>query len=155
MKDAINMVELVAELAKRPRVRACLVLTHDYRGQKPWAAELARQTGAEHLDLLDQFVQNPDLAARVSTFSVAALFDYLKNYRNSPVLIVSRLEFLKAVWSAQPQTLPEFISRVETWHQSPALLFIIQSDPALAEIRSTRYPQYTFSVDIRETLALT
>jgi len=149
------MVKLVAELAKRPRGRACIVLTYDYAGQKAWGAELARQTGAEHVDLLDLFVQNPDLAARVSTFSVASLFDYLKNHQNSSTLIVSGLEFLKAVWSAQPNAMNEFVRRVENWSQSPALLFLIQSDPALGELKSTRYRQYTFSVDIRETLALT
>ncbi|MFP3868504.1 MAG: hypothetical protein ACLFUU_10125 [Desulfobacteraceae bacterium] len=155
MKEAVNMVKLVAELAKRPRGRACIVLTYDYAGQQPWAAELARQTGAEHVDLLDLFVQNPDLAAQVSTFSVASLFDYLKNHRNSPVLIVSGLEFLKAIWAAQPNAMNEFVRRVENWGQSPALLFLIQFDPALAEIKSSRHPQYTFSLDIRETLALT
>jgi hypothetical protein len=155
MKDAINMVKLVEELAKRPKGRACIVLTHDYGGQKSWAAELARQTGAEHIDLLDIFGQDPDMAARVSTFSVPSLFDYLKNHKSSSVLIITGLEFLKAVWSAQPGAINEFASRVERWHKAPALLFVIQFDPVLAEIKSTRYPQLTFSVDQRETLALT
>ena len=114
MKDAVNMVKLVEELAKRPRGKACIVLTHDYTGQKPWAAELAQQTGSEHLDLLEVFAQNPDLADLVSTFSVGSLFNFVKQHRNAPVLIVSGLEFLKAAWSAQPQAMQEFASRVES-----------------------------------------
>lgn len=149
------MVELMAKLAKRPKGRACIVLTHDYSGQKSWAAELARQTGAKHLDLLEIFAQNSDLADHVSTFSVGPLFDFLRQYHSSPVLIVSGLEFLKAIWSAQPNAINEFASRVERWQKSPALLFVIQFDPVMAEIKSTRYPQLIFSVDQRETLALT
>jgi hypothetical protein len=155
MKDAVNIVKLVEGLARRPRGKACIVLTHDYPGQKTWAAELALQTGAEHLDLLDVFGQNPDLATRVSTFSVGLLFDYLKNHKNSSALIISGLEFLKAAWSAQPKAMQEFASRLEKWQQSPALLFLIQFDPLLAEMKFTRFPHLTFLVDQRETLALT
>ena len=155
VKEAVNIVKLVHELAKRPRGRSCIVLTHDYAGQKPWAAELARQTGTKHLDLLEVFVQAPDLAAQVATFSVASLFDYLKNYKNSSVLVVTGLEFLKAIWSAQPSAMNDVASRVERWQQSPALLFVIQFDQALASIKSTRYPHLIFTIDQKETLALT
>jgi hypothetical protein len=148
------MVELVAKLAKRPKGRACIVLTHDYGGQKSWASELAQQTGAKHLHLLEIFAQNSGLADHVSTFSVDSLFDYLRQYHSSPVLIISGLEFLKAIWSVQPSAINEFASRVERWHKAPALLFVIQFDPVLAAIRSTRYPHLIFSVDQRETLAL-
>ena len=151
----VNIVKLVEELARRPRGKACIVLTHDYAGQKPWATELAQQTGAKHLDLLDIFAQNPDLADHVGTFSVGSLFDYLREHRSSPVLIIFGLEFLKAAWSAQPHAMQEFTSRLEKWQQSPALLFLIQFDQVLAETKFTRFPHLTFLVDQRETLALT
>lgn len=155
MKEAVNIVKLVEELARRPRGKACIVLTHDYGRQKSWAAELAMQTGAKHLDLLEIFAQNPDLADQVNTFSVGSLFDYLRQHRSFAVLIVSGLEFLKAAWSAQPHAMQEFASRVERWQQAPALLFLIQFDPVLAEMKFTRFPHLTFLVDQRETLALT
>ena len=155
MREAINIVNLVKELARRPRGRACIVLTHDYAGQKPWAAELARQSGSEHIDLLNIFAQDSNLAAQVSTFSVDSLFVFLKNHRTSPVLIVSGFEFLKAAWSGRPQAMQEFASRVEKWQQAPALLFLIQFDPELAKIKFTRFRHLTFLVDQRETLALT
>ena len=44
MSDPVNIVQLVRDLPSRPRGRACIVLTHEYEGQKEWAAELARQT---------------------------------------------------------------------------------------------------------------
>jgi hypothetical protein len=155
MRDAVNIVKLVRELAQRPRGRACIVLTHDYGDQKDWAAELAHQTNNEQINLLDLFTQDSELAAQVSSFSVHSLFDFLKNYRNSPVLIVSGWEFLKAAWAAQPNALHEFASRVERWQQSPALLLLIQFDPMLATIKFTRFPHLTFVVDQKETLALT
>ena len=53
MSNPVNIVQLVNSLPSRPRGKACIVLTHEYEGQKEWAMELARQTDSEHLDLLE------------------------------------------------------------------------------------------------------
>jgi hypothetical protein len=155
MSEPVVMVELVRELKSRARGRACVVLTHEYEGQKEWAAELARQTGSEHLDLLDCFAQDESLSARIGDFGVSTLFEFLKGKSKSPVLIISGVEFLKATWGGQPTAMGEFGRRLETWnHKQPCLLFVMQYDTRLASRTSSRF-QYRFVVDQKETLALT
>ncbi len=164
MNKPVNMIDLVRGLPSRPRGQACIVLTHEYEGQKEWAAELARQTDSEHLDLLEMFAQNTQLSKRLTEFSVPALFDFLKKrYLESQrsafrilhsAIIISNIEFLKATWSGQPNSVEQFASHVETWNQKPCLLFVLQYDKIIATRKFHRYRQYTFVVDQRETLAL-
>lgn len=149
------MIKLVKGLPKRPRGRTCVILTHDFAGQKDWAMELAKQTGSEHLDLLDLFQENQDLGEKISSFSTPELFKLLQTRATSSVLIVTGMEFLKATWGAQPNSLEQFAMYVETWSKSPAMLFLLQFDSALAERKFTRYPQYLFVIDQKETYALT
>ena len=154
MSDPVNMVQLVRDLPSRPRGRACIVLTHDYGGRKKWAAELARRTGSEHLDLLELFAQDADLSSKIGHFLVPSLFEFLKNRGQAPVLIVSGIEFLKATWTGQTNATEEFASNVETWGRKPCLLFVLQYDKTIAARKFRRYRQYTFVIDQRETLAL-
>lgn len=154
MSDPVNMVQLVRNLPSRPRGRACIVLTHDYEGQKAWSAELSRQTNAEHLDLLELFAQDADLSSKIGYFLVPRLFEFLKNRGQAPVLIVSGLEFLKATWAGQSNVVEQFASHIETWNQNPCLLFVLQYDKIIATREYRRYRQYTFVVDQKETLAL-
>lgn len=154
MSDPVNMVQLVRSLLYRPRGRACIVLTHEYEGQKEWAAELARQTESEHLDLLELFSEDADLIKKISQFLIPNLFEFLKGYDKAPVLIVSGIEFLKATWSGQTNSVEQFTTHVETWNQKPCLLFVLQYDKIIATREFRRYRQYTFVVDQKETLAL-
>ena len=155
MSDPVNMVLFVKELSRRPKARAAVVLTHEYEGQKEWAAELARQTDTEHINLIDLFSEEPALGNKIEQFSVQHLFNYLKKKSQAPVLIISGMEFLKATWTSQPKAAQEFASRVQTWNQSPCLLFILQYDKLIATYDfGNRYRQYTFVVDQKETLAL-
>lgn len=154
MSDGIDLVGLIEELPARARGRACIILTHDYAGQKQWAEQLASQTNSGQLDLLDLFAGNAQLAGSVKEFSVARLFEHLAGYGEKPVLIVSGLEFLKATWSGLSSASEEFASQVETWRGTPALLFVMQYDKALADRNFTRYPQYAFVIDQRETVKL-
>ena len=154
MSDPVNMVQLVKDLPSRPRGRACIVLTHEYEGQKEWAAELARQTDSEHIDLLELFAQDTKLSSKIGQFLVLNLFDFLKGQSQAPVLIVSGMEFFKATWTGQSKAVEQFASYVKTWNQAPCLLFALQYDKILATYDfGTRY-QYTFVVDQKETLAL-
>ncbi|WP_419656003.1 uncharacterized protein Dvar_51110 [Desulfosarcina variabilis str. Montpellier] len=154
MSDPVNMVQLVSSMPSRPRGRACIVLTHEYEGQKEWAAELAHQTKSEHLNLLELFSEDAELSRKISQFLIPSLFEFLKGYDKAPVLIVSGVEFLKATWSGQTNSVEQFASHVETWNQKPCILFVLQHDKIIATRKFRRYQQYTFVVDQRETLAL-
>ncbi len=154
MSDPVNMVQLVKDLPSRPRGRACIVLTHEYEGQKEWAAELARQTDSEHIDLLELFAQDTKLSSKIGQFLVPSLFDFLKGQSQAPVLIISGIEFLKATWSGQSNVAEQFASHVETWDQKPCLLFVLQYDKNVATREYRRFRQYKFVVDQKETLEL-
>ena len=154
MSDPVNMVQLVRDLPSRQRGRACIVLTHEYNGQKEWAAELARQTDSAHLDLLELFSGDAELSRKISQFLIPNLFEFLKGYDKAPVLIASGIEFLKATWSGQANSVEQFASHVETWNQKPCILFVLQYDKIIATREFRRYRQYTFVVDQKGTLAL-
>lgn len=154
MSDPVNIVQLVKALPTRSRGRACIVLTHAYEGQKEWAAELARQTGFEHIDLMALFAQDTDLSSKIGQFLVPRLFEFLKDRSPAPVLIVSGIEFLKATWSGQSNAVEQFASQIKTWDQTPCLLFAMQYDKELATYDFGRRFSYTFVIDQKETLAL-
>jgi len=155
MNNPVNIVQLVQELPSRSRGRACVVLTHDYQRQKEWAAELARQTGSEHIDLLKLFTQEKTLGDKVAQFLVPKLFDFLESRSQAPVLIISGMEFLKATWIGQSNAVKQFASRIQTWNKNPCLLFVLQYDKLLARYDfGQRFRQYTYIVDQRETLKL-
>ncbi len=170
MNQPVDLIQLVKALPDRPRGRACCVLTHDFAGQKSWAAELARQTGSAHLDLLDHFARNPQRSRNIAQYSVDAFFQALASARQpddnaalhipdaalheTPVLIVSGLEFLKATWVAQPGAAEQFAGRTETWNHALCLLFVLQYDNTIATRPYRRFRQYRFVVEQQETLAL-
>ncbi|PXF58777.1 MAG: hypothetical protein C4B58_05660 [Deltaproteobacteria bacterium] len=154
MNNPVNIVQLVQELSSRSRGRACVVLTHDYQRQKEWAAELARQTGSEHIDLLKLFIQEKILGDKVAQFLVPKLFDFLESRSQAPVLIISGMEFLKATWTGQSNAVKQFASRIQTWNKNPCLFFVLQYDKILATYDFGKRHQYIYIVDQRETLAL-
>jgi len=154
MKDPIDMLQFVAELARRPRGRAAVVLTQDYGQEAGWAGSLAEKTQSEHLDLLAEFHTHMDLAARLGSFTVAELFRFLGQRKQARVLIVSGLEFLFATWASMPGSMEQFATQLEMWRGSPALLFVMRHVPTLASRPFTRHSELMFVVDQRETLAL-
>ena len=154
MSDPIDIIKLVNELPKRPRGRACIVLTHEYLGQKSWASEISKQTKMSHLDLPDFFVKNGELSSKISSFSIKDFFSFLQAKKDTPVLIITGLEFLMATWMAQANQAEQFCSYVETWNKSPALLFILQHISAIAERKFLRHPDKIFIINQKNTLAL-
>lgn len=156
MAEAVNMIDLVRNVQKRERGRACIVMTEDYLGQKEWATKLALQTNAQHIDLLDLFDSDKDLSETLQEYSVERLFSLLTEKAEKDVVVVSRTEFLKASWSGIHDASEQFASRVETWEkkENPALIFVMQYDKSIAERPFRRFRQYKFVVDQRETLAL-
>ncbi len=155
MNSPIDMLELVRELSRRPRGKACIVLTHEYVGQKEWAATLARKTGVEHVDLLDAFLSDGSLRDTIGSFGVDDLFRYLRGKKGPKVLIVTGTEFLKATWIGQTNAMEKFASQIEMWVNSPALLIAMQFDAYLAKRRFIRFPDRLFVVDQKNTLAVT
>jgi hypothetical protein len=155
LDKVVNIVDLTKSLPQRPRGRACIVFTHDYLAQKAWAAELARQAGAAHLHLLDVFANDEALAKNVGTFSINDLFRFLSESAKSPVIVVSGLEFLMAMWASQANIVDQFARQIEMRDKSPSLLMVIQHHPPLAKWKFTRIKDQTFIVDQRDTLALT
>jgi hypothetical protein len=116
--------------------------------------KLARQTDSEHIDLLELFAEDRTLGSRLGQFLIPGLFDFLKGRSRASVLIVSGMEFLKATWTGQSNVTEQFASHVETWNQSPCLLFVLQYDKTLATREFRRFRQYTFVVDQKETIKL-
>jgi len=154
MKDAINMVKLLADLPKRRRGKACIVLTQEVVEQKAWASKLAAQAYADHIDILDRFAEDGTLGGKTGTFGVDDLFSLLREENAKPVLIVTGLEFLRASWSGRTSAMEDFAKRIEFWEKSPALVFVTQHDAFLAKRKFDQRFQYTYVVDQRETLAL-
>lgn len=153
MADGIDIVDFVRGLASRRRGRACVVMTHEYSGQREWAAQLADMTDSEHLDLLDLFHGEQHLSANLALYSPEKLFVLLHDRAKSGTVVVSGIEFLKASWSGGPNSAEEFAARLETWQDNPALVFVMQYDKAIAE-RPFRRFRHTFVIDQEETLAL-
>src|ERR1035441_5305207 len=94
MSNPVNMLQFVAQLRRRPRGGAGIVLTSDYAGQKNWAARLARQTDANHIHVLDEFVQTQQLSQKVGAILIPEFFALLQTHNSQQVLIVSGVEFL-------------------------------------------------------------
>ena len=157
MTDAVNMIEFMNNLQRRPRGRACIVFTQDYFNQKEWANKLAKLTNSKHIDLLELFSENSEYSDKLGTFSVNKLFKFLQNYDDCSVLIVTGIEFLKAIWMAQSKTIEQFAIEIETWgrRNSKALLFVTQYDSKLAKYKFTRFPDNVYIIDQKNTLELT
>ena len=154
MKEPIDMSRFVADLTRRPRGRAAVVLTGDYFEQGAWARELAKRTNSGHVDLLEEFKTHPELAARLGSFTVSELFRFLSQRKAVPALVVSGLEFLFATWASMPASVDQFATQLEMWRSSPALLFVARHIPALADRKFTRHEGLIFVVDQKDTLKL-
>jgi len=153
-EEGIDIVNVTKSLAKRPRGRSCIVLTHNYLEQKTWAAELAKQTEADHLHLIDTFADSESYSESVGSFSIADLFGFFAKDVDHSILIVSGLEFLKATWLGQANVMEQFAHQVEMWDRKPALLFVMQYDRFFASRKFERFKQYPFVIDQRDTLTL-
>lgn len=154
MNDGIDIQEIVRGLPKRPRGNGCIVLTEDYSGQKIWAAKLADLTGNQHIDLLDYFDSDPELAGRIGKFTIDGLFNFFSTFTDSKVLIITGLEFLRATWGSQSTALESIAHKVENWESTPALLLVTQFDAGLAKRKFSRHSGQVFLVNQKETYAL-
>jgi hypothetical protein len=118
--------------------------------------QLRLKDGYTTLDLLDLMAADSALAAKISSLSPAALFDFLTpRASTSRVLIVSGLEVVLATWPAASPSMKQFAARLELWEKKPALVFVIQREPTLEKHTFTRYPQYRFVMDQTQTIVFT
>ena len=136
MADAIDIVDFVHGVAVRKRGRACVVMTHEYSGQREWAGRLASRTGSQHVDLLDLFHEEERLADNLATYTPKGLFTLLQERVKQDTAVVSGIEFLKASWSGRPNGAEEFATQLETWQGDPALVFVMQYDNKICGKRS-------------------
>lgn len=150
----VDLLQLLKELPSRARGKACIVLGQDYFNQVTWSKKLAVQTNSDHLDLLEVFANNVDLSKDIGQFNVQKLFNYLEGISDTPVLVVSGLEFLFSTWIAQENAMEQFLNIVKTWSKSPALIFIIQYDRQISEFDFGRRFSYNYVIDQNNTLAL-
>ncbi|MEI8245311.1 MAG: hypothetical protein WCI51_05735 [Lentisphaerota bacterium] len=155
MSELIDMQQVVEELGKRPRGRACFVFTQDRPGRHQWAERLAEITGMQHLNLMKLFADDKNLGGDVSSFDIATCFKLLAGYNQTSVLIVSGIEFLKATWTAQINSVEQLATMVEMWDRKPAILMVMQYDKALAEKKYSRHPQLRMVINQAETKAIT
>ena len=154
MSELIDMKQVVEELGKRPRGRACFVFTQDRQGRHEWAERLAEITGMQHLNLMKQFSDDENLGSDVSSFDVEACFNLFTGYNQTPVLIVSGIEFLKATWLAQANSVEQLATKMEMWNEKPAILMVMQYDKALAERKYIRHRQLRMVINQTETKAI-
>ena len=156
MNELIDIVEFVRnDLSRRPRGRACFVLTRDASGQSEWAAKLADLTGARHLDVLTYFREHDELASRVSSFGIDDLFALFGTVADgAPVLIVSGFEFLRSAWSGQASAVEKLASKAEFWNKRPALLLVTQWERVLGELEYKRFPHLRASMEQKNTVSL-
>jgi len=149
----VDLMQLSKALPKRQRGRACIVFTRDYLEQKTWAVKLADNANVNHLNLLDELTKEKQLI-KMSTFSVDGLFKYFENKSSSSLLIISGIEFIKATWAFSPQrAMEQFARKVEMWNKKPALMFVMQYEPLLAQMQFTRFPELQFVIDQQNTIA--
>lgn len=158
--DLLDMRRFAAELRER-RNKAALVLAPRLPEQRAYAARLAEALGVPHLDLLDRFCADPDLAAGLAVFSPDELLAFIRDEAagsGAPLLVVSGIEFLLGAWLAQHDPKPfkeELCRQIETWESSPAFLLVVHHDPVFAAYRPQRFSGSRVVAKLSETLALT
>ena len=154
MTESINMFEFIKDLSTRPRGRACIILTREYEKKTIWAEKLAQKTGSLHLNLLELFSNDEKLHTNLELFTLDDLFKLLKKFDEHPVLLVTGIEFLKAIWPKTNDITEHLARRIETWTDKPALLFIMKYDEKLCNYNFKRHPQYKFVIEQNKTIAL-
>ena len=154
----LDLIKFSRELATR-RNKAALLLTPDFREQHACAAGIAAAIGAPHFDVLDRFQADPTLADRLGGFSVDDLFKLIAAEKPQPLLVVSGIEFLLAVWLAQgdaKHVKRALCEKIELWEgrEKPAFLLVTQQDPVFAAYQPTRHKGSQTVIQLSETLSL-
>lgn len=154
MSDGVDIIWEAGQLPLRRRGRALVVLSHDFHGLEPWAAELARRLpDAEHVNLLDHFIAHEELGSQAGSTTLDKLFRLLGTLTNKKILVVSGLEFLWAAWSAQSGIVDAFAHKVETWESRPSLVIVTQYQKKLEDLKSGRFG-HQFSFNQKDTYSL-
>jgi hypothetical protein len=156
MPDLIDMRQFATQLVER-RNRAALLLSPDLAGQHAYAARLAQILGATHLDVLCRFREDESLLSGLSCFSLDKLLVLIAEHRQTPLLVVSGIEFLLGAWLSQSEprhAKKDLCEKIEFWQQSPAFILITHEDPVFAAFQPQRFPGTRVVLHLSETLAL-
>ena len=139
------------------RNKAAMLLVPDLREQHAHAARTAAATGGFHLDVLDHFQAHPELASRIAVFGINDLLELVASHRDHPLLVVSGLEFLLAIWLSQGdarQVKRDLSRRIELWERTPAFLLVTGHDPVLATYQPERHTGGHLVMELSHTAAL-
>lgn len=152
----LDLIQFSRELANR-RNKAALLLTPDVREQHQIAAQLATALGAPHLDVLDRFQADAKLTEQIASFAPADFFKLVAKEKSSPLVIVSGLDFLLAIWIAQgdaKQVKLDLCRQIELWEQKTPFLLVAQQDSVFADYTPTRHTGSQVIIQLSQTLAL-
>ncbi len=153
----IDLPQFCRELAAR-RNKAAMLLVPDLREQRDHAIRTAAATGAFHLDLLAHFQAHPELASSIATFGSDDFFELVASHRDHPLLVVSGIEFLLAVWISQgdaKQVQRQFCRSIEFWERSPAFLLVACHHPVLATYLPERLTGGQIVMELSQSASLT
>lgn len=151
----LDLRQFALELADR-RNKAALLLTPDVTQQRAYAEQVARAIGGEHLDILDQFTADENLAAALASFSMDDLLSFIGKQK-ARFLVVSGIEFLLAAWLSQghaKQVKLQLCEKIEFWQADPPFLLVTHHDPVLAAYEAQRFTGGPVVIQMSQTLAL-
>jgi len=121
------------DLIRRLRLdrRRCFVVTgRPGEGKTRLAEQMATRYGGQHLDLLSIFVDDPELAAGIDTFTPRRCKAFLQPYASGDLVLVDEAEFLWHRWDdAEKQ---EFLNILRVWSK-PAFFGVFLPPNAIIE----------------------
>lgn len=153
----IDLPQFCRELPAR-RNKAAMLLVPDLRELRAHAARTTAAAGAFHLDLLDHFQATPDLTAKIGAFGIDEFLELVASQREHPLLVVSGIEFLLAIWISQGDAREvklDLCRRLELWERIPAFLIVTAHSPVLATYQPDRHTSGPLVMELSHTAALT
>ena len=101
-------------------------------GKTRFAKTLARELGAEYLNLLVEFLSDASLVEQIDRFSPGDLVDHCLTNAASDIIVVDDLDFLINTWTDDSKR--EFLSLVETLsvgQTNKLIFFVAQTDSGI------------------------
>lgn len=121
------------------RYRAVLVTGSAGCGKSDYAKKLADALSARYLDLLNEFVEDGELSARIDTFDRQKLFDLLKlKAQGEKILILDNPDFLINTWGDRTRReFCEWLGKLDGIQYPTVLCIFAQDDEAFADVSYT------------------
>jgi hypothetical protein len=123
------------------RYHAVLVTGSAACGKSDYAKKLADALSARYLDLLNEFIENEDLSAKIDTFDRQKLFDLLKLKAQGGkilILILDNLDFLINTWGDRARReFCEWLGKLDSVQCPTVLCVFAQDDEAFSGVDYT------------------